>query len=59
MEYTYKPYPAWRYHREKEAVIVNDPVEEAALGEGWESTPAAFYPAEVTEVEPKKKGRKK
>jgi hypothetical protein len=35
-------YPAWRYHRTAPAVIVNSPVEDAALGEGWADTPAAF-----------------
>lgn len=35
-------FPTWRYHRTKEAVIVNSPEELKSLGEGWEDTPAKF-----------------
>ncbi len=35
-------YPSWRYHRTEQPVVVNNPDEEAALGAGWEHTPAAF-----------------
>jgi hypothetical protein len=38
-------YPKWKYHRELAAVIVQNENEEAALGEGWEDTPAAFAEA--------------
>ena len=37
-----KKFPGWRYHRTAPAIIVNSPEEEAALGEGWAETPAAF-----------------
>jgi hypothetical protein len=36
------PYPIVRYHWAKEAVIVRNPDEDAALGGGWADTPAAF-----------------
>lgn len=39
-------YPCWRYHRTEPAVIVNDAVEEAALGDGWADTPAKFLVGE-------------
>ena len=35
-------YPRWMYHRTKPAVIVKSQQEEAALGEGWADSPAAF-----------------
>lgn len=35
-------YPAWRYHRTLPARIVNDPIEEQELGEGWADRPSAF-----------------
>lgn len=35
-------FPKWKYHRTKDAVIVNDKAEELALGPEWEATPAAF-----------------
>ncbi|MGO8950277.1 MAG: hypothetical protein ACLQUY_21985 [Ktedonobacterales bacterium] len=35
-------YPTVRYHWTKDAVIVNNAEEEAALGGGWADTPAAF-----------------
>jgi hypothetical protein len=37
-----KKFPSWRYHRTAPAIIVHSPEEEAALGEGWADTPAAF-----------------
>jgi hypothetical protein len=39
-------YPAHRYHRTKPFAVVNSPEEEAALGEGWANTPAAFQDEE-------------
>jgi hypothetical protein len=36
-------YPKWKYHRTLAACIVADAIAEAALGEGWADTPAAFY----------------
>jgi hypothetical protein len=36
------PYPTVRYHWAKEAVIVHNADEDAALGGGWADTPAAF-----------------
>lgn len=40
----YEPikFPSWRFHRTEPARIVNDPIEEEALGDGWADTPAAF-----------------
>lgn len=35
-------YPSWRFHATLPACIVNTPEEAAALGEGWEQSPAAF-----------------
>jgi hypothetical protein len=64
-----KYFPSWRYHATEAPRIVNDPIEDEALGEGWEHTPAAFLPAAEpaadatepgsNEAEPKKRGRKK
>lgn len=45
-------YPKYLYHRDEDPVVVNNPEEHAALGSGWEETPAAFEDAEVA---PKKK----
>jgi hypothetical protein len=43
-----KKFPSCRYHRTAPPIIVHSPEEEAALGEGWADTPAAFQePAEV------------
>jgi hypothetical protein len=39
---TYQPYPAWRYHAIKPAVIVQNEAESDALGDEWADTPAAF-----------------
>jgi hypothetical protein len=72
MAYEYVAYPKWLYHETQPPVLVQDPEEHAALGEGWEETPAAFAgkPAEEpaqeqTEpgsnepaAEPKKRGKK-
>lgn len=40
----YEPikYPCWRFHRELPMTLCQNPEEEAALGEGWADTPAAF-----------------
>ena len=38
----YQPYPAWRYHPTKAALIVQNEVESDALGDEWADTPAAF-----------------
>jgi len=40
--YVYQPYPRWKYHRSKPAVIVESAQEEIALGSGWADSPAAF-----------------
>lgn len=45
--YVHQPYPTWRYHESKAPVKVHSPAEEAALGPGWEDTPAAFEPGYV------------
>jgi hypothetical protein len=37
-----KQYPKFLYHRELEPVVVADPIEHEALGEGWAESPAAF-----------------
>jgi hypothetical protein len=37
-----KKFPSWRYHRTVPAIIVHSPEEDAALGEGWADSPAAF-----------------
>lgn len=39
-------YPAFRYHRTKEPVVIHSPEAEEALGEGWANTPAAFQDEE-------------
>jgi hypothetical protein len=38
----YHPYPSWRYHASGARRIVENAEEDAALGPGWASTPAAF-----------------
>jgi hypothetical protein len=43
-KYTHKKYPGWKYHWTKDALIVKNAEEEAALGGGWADTPAAFEP---------------
>jgi hypothetical protein len=37
-------YPRWKYHLTKDAVVVNNPNEEAALGVGWADRPLDRYP---------------
>ena len=37
-------YPRYKFHWTKDARIVRNPEEEAALGPGWAETPAAFAP---------------
>lgn len=37
------PYPRFKYHKQRlDGVIVNDAIEEAALGEGWADSVAEF-----------------
>lgn len=40
-------YPKWKYHAKKDAVVVSDAKEEAALGKGWADSPAAFDKTET------------
>jgi hypothetical protein len=35
-------FPKWMYHRTEPARIVDDPIEQDALGPDWAETPAAF-----------------
>ena len=56
-------YPGWRYHATKPALIVHDPVQEEALGEGWAESPADVIAVDPDELklepeEPKKRPRK-
>lgn len=46
--YEYQPYPAWRFHPEHDARIVDDAKADAALGPGWVDTPAKLLPDAVT-----------
>lgn len=34
-------YPTWRYHKEREPVVVNDAEADEALGKGWADRPFA------------------
>lgn len=45
-------YPSWRYHATKENRVVRSAEEEAALGEGWFTTPVpkSTEPAPVIDV---------
>jgi hypothetical protein len=43
-------YPKWMYHRTLPPVLVQDPDEQAALGDEWAVTPAAFLEPEPTET---------
>jgi hypothetical protein len=52
-DYVYQPYPRWMFHPRKEAVIVNDPDEEKALGKGWYRSPAQFPKAGLVELKTK------
>lgn len=48
-------FPKWKYHRTKSPVVVNNPEQEAALGEGWADHPNAFVgppPAEPASESP-------
>ncbi len=49
-------YPKWLYNRHLAAALVNTPEQHAALGKGWESTPAAF---EEEDPEPEPEARKR
>lgn len=51
-------YPKWVYHRSEPARVVEDAVEQLALGEGWVESPADVdAPAPEPEA-PKGKGKK-
>lgn len=54
MEKTYQRYPAMRYHQTlaPDGREVKDAAADAALGEGWVKTPAAFEPGYVDVPEP-------
>jgi hypothetical protein len=43
-EYMHQSYPSWRRHWTKDARIVNDADEDAALGGGWGESPEEFAP---------------
>jgi hypothetical protein len=47
-------YPKWLYHRTNPPVIVNNPDDHKALGDGWAESPADLD----AEYAPVKKGRK-
>lgn len=57
-------FPKWMYHRTEAARIVDDPIEQDALGPDWAETPAAFDGAGehvngvATEVMTAKRGRR-
>lgn len=53
--YVHKPYPKWKYHAEKEAVIVAHELAEAALGKDWFDSPADVV---IKREEPKKVSKK-
>jgi hypothetical protein len=38
-------FPKWMYHQLEPACIVETPADQAALGDGWAESPAAFYEA--------------
>lgn len=46
-------YPKWIYHKTQLPVVVDDPDEHAAKGEGWAEAP--FADEEAKEVKPKGK----
>ena len=46
-------YPKWLYHRTELPVVVYDPDQHAAKGEGWAESP--FIVEETEEVKPKGK----
>lgn len=61
-----KHFPSWRYHKDKEAVIIHSEAEEKALGAGWVESPADVDAAPIAvEAEPEqekpkpKRGRQK
>lgn len=45
-------YPSWRYHPDHDPVIVSDPGEEDALGEGWVDSPSKFQADEAQVADP-------
>lgn len=47
-------FPKWKYHAEKEALVVDSELEEQALGEGWRDSPADFA-QEVSAEKPQDK----
>ena len=54
--YVPQEFPKWKYHPTSPARMVHDPEQEAALGEGWADTPAAFEPAAEAEATPEAAG---
>lgn len=44
----FKPYPKWKYHAKKGAVVVKNEDEENDLGRGWQDTP---FEQDVVEVQ--------
>lgn len=50
--YPFVEFPKWKYHFSKPACMVNDPHEEAALGEGWVDSPAYVKAPEPPAAEP-------
>ena len=58
-------FPSWRYHRDKEPVLVKNHEEEKALGSGWVDSPAKFKDHSLPTEEPvqdtssKRKGKRK
>jgi len=44
-------FPSWRYHATEKPIVVNDPIEDEALGLEWADTPAAFDAVALEPVE--------
>jgi len=45
-------YPTWRFHATKQACIVLNPEQDAALGDGWHDSPAKCSEPEPEPAEP-------
>jgi hypothetical protein len=45
-------YPKWKYHRTQPACTVENPEQEANLGDGWADHPSAFDAPEPEAAEP-------